>query len=787
MSPTAWLGRVSRMPRAEIWFRARTAARAEAGRLASTFYPETWQRARLAGRLEPMAGPLAVARERLEARDWMGAHAALASHFVMRRTRFLLSPDTLPALVDRLRRRFPGSVSEARAAGHRLLDRRFDLLGHGGLSFESSARGRGAIDWHFDPVHGRRMPLSYWSQVRYLDPGNGDHKIVWELNRHQHWLALGRAAWLTGDSRYRDEFVRQLESWLLDNPPLTGANWASPLELSLRSLSWLWALHLFVNSPGGTAADRRSGIPWIVDVLLGLDRQLSHVEQNLSRYFSPNTHLTGEALGLYVCGLALPELSGARRWVETGRSILLQEAGRQVCRDGGHAERATLYHRYTLDFYLLALAMAQVTEDGCADALAEVVDRLAGAARLLADDRGRLPLIGDDDGGRLFRMFDGSPADVTTSLATAAVLLDEPDLALGPSPEETWWFTGVEPRPPRDPVLRPRDRVQGRRCESGALPDTGYYVSRRGAGHHLVIDGGPHGYLNGGHAHADALSVTLTVSGRPLLIDPGTVTYTMSREVRDRFRSSQMHNTLTVDDRSTSIPKGPFHWASTADARVECWATEAAFDFFAGTVETAPRLVHRRRVVSLPGDLLVVLDSVLGAGAHDLAAHWHLAPGWMVEGAARRSLRLTHRDDGSAWLASTAAVLELFEGDDTPGLGWSSPAYGAIVPSLTVRATTRRATPASLATVVGGGSLPPDLSVQALDVTRSPGLDTMVVRLAAGGRVYLLAFSEPGAGWAASDGCGLAWRGPFALVQLTPGGDVVRMDAVEGGHVTMEG
>ena len=42
--------------------------------------------------------------------------------------------------------------------------------------------------------------------------------------------------------------------------------------------------------------------PWLVDLLLGLDRQLQLVEQNLSTYFSPNTHLLGEALALYVAG-----------------------------------------------------------------------------------------------------------------------------------------------------------------------------------------------------------------------------------------------------------------------------------------------------------------------------------------------------------------------------------------------------------------------------------------------------------------------------------------------------
>ena len=48
---------------------------------------------------------------------------------------------------------------------------------------------------------------------------------------------------------------------------------------------------------------------WLIDMLIALDRQLAHVAANLSYFFSPNTHLTGEALALYVVGTALPELA----------------------------------------------------------------------------------------------------------------------------------------------------------------------------------------------------------------------------------------------------------------------------------------------------------------------------------------------------------------------------------------------------------------------------------------------------------------------------------------------
>src|SRR5262249_56480568 len=97
---------------------------------------------------------------------------------------------------------------------------------------------------------------------------------------------------------------------------------------------------------------------------------------------------------------------------------------------------------------------------------------------------------------------------------------------------------------------------------SATLTETGYYVSRSTSGEHLVIDGGPHGYQNAGHAHADALSLTLSLAGMPFLIDPGTGLYTVDLSIRDRFRSTASHNTVVVDGRWQSSPSGPFHWST---------------------------------------------------------------------------------------------------------------------------------------------------------------------------------------------------------------------------------
>ena len=140
----------------------------------------------------------------------------------------------------------PGTRNQAIAAAEAVCQMRFDLLGYRGLFFGDP------VDWHLDPVSGRRAPLTHWSQINPLDlTAVGDSKVVWELNRHQWLVYLGQAYRLTGDDRYAETFVNHLRDWIQANPPGMGINWASSLEVSLRLIAWCWALALFRNALKG--------------------------------------------------------------------------------------------------------------------------------------------------------------------------------------------------------------------------------------------------------------------------------------------------------------------------------------------------------------------------------------------------------------------------------------------------------------------------------------------------------------------------------------------------------
>jgi heparinase II/III-like protein len=136
-------------------------------------------------------------------------------------------------IVATMQRRFPVEVEAIVARADRSIRGWFSLLGLADINFGVPC------DWLLEPLSGRRGTLEHWSRIKYLDAEvAGDKKVTWELNRHQHFVTLGQAYWLTGDERYARAFASQVSSWMDANPPNRGINWASSLEVALRRQSY---------------------------------------------------------------------------------------------------------------------------------------------------------------------------------------------------------------------------------------------------------------------------------------------------------------------------------------------------------------------------------------------------------------------------------------------------------------------------------------------------------------------------------------------------------------------
>ena len=534
----------------------------------------------------------------------------------------LSNRETMCAII---KQRFAADREALLDSAERAIAGRFDLLGFGDLSFGDP------IDWHLDPTTGKRTSLVHWSKIDYLDSNiAGDKKVIWELNRHAHFVTLGRAYWLTGDERFAEAFITQASAWMDSNPPKLGINWASSLELSFRVIAWIWALHLFADSDRLNSKFTSRFFSYLI-------AQGRHIENYLSRFFSPNTHLTGEALGLFYLGAALPELGRARRWRELGLSILIEQLPIHIRPDGTYFEQSSYYHRYTADFYthLIALARAARIELPC-EVEARVSPALDHLMWITRPDS-TTPLYGDDDGGRLIKLASRAPDDFRDTLATGAALFGRADwkhVATDAS-VETLWLLGPDALSRYNQVASHEPGETSR-----AFTDGGYFVMRDGWSRQstfALIDCGPHGTSGCGHAHADALGFEFAPQGKTWLVDPGTLTYTGDTKLRDESRTTQAHNTVTVDGQSQSIPGGPFAWNHIARSRASEFITEKAFDYFEGSHDGYMRLhdpvSHSRSILfvkqsddsALP-PMLIVRDNFDARDDHRYALRYHVAP-----------------------------------------------------------------------------------------------------------------------------------------------------------------
>jgi len=531
------------------------------------------------------------------------------------------------------------------ALAEKILNRRVPLLG-----YEIPLGDE--ICWRRDYIHDRETPPVYLRRIPYLDFARaGDHKIIWELNRHQHLVVLAQAAVLTGRKDFTNELFAQLESWLDQNPVGCGINWTSALEVAFRGLSWIWIHHLAGDRMPTPLASR-----W--------RRSLYHhgcfLENNLSIYFSPNTHLQGEALALHALGM----LFGEARWQQRGTALMHQIMETHVHPDGGHFEHSSYYHLYATDMFLFHAVLD--------DPGREYLDKLRRMARYLwaLAAPGELPFFGDDDGGRLFYPFGNRARFARATLAACSAFLGDTPWHSDPGDLHeiaAWWLGNKSAGPPSDSPV------------SEFFPDSGIATMVEG-GTQLTACVRAFGRGSAGHSHAHSLHFVLRHAGETVLIDPGTYTYVSDPVWRDRFRGTAAHNTVRIDRRDQADPSGPFRWANLPEIEMVDWKPQPwrlhARCRYRG-------LCHERRIIVQHGAVWIV-DDVSGAGTHRMEQFWHVEA--LLD---RNPIRLP---GGVRLIVPETQTVEIEQ-------GWRSPVPGVKEPHPVLRISVETELPCRMAAV----------------------------------------------------------------------------------------
>ncbi len=575
-----------------------------------------------------------------------------------------------------------------------------DLMDHRFTFFAFHRKSLGPrIDWHSDGKRDLKPPMIFSKNIDYQDIARyGDFKYIWEINRHQHLVSLAKAFFITGKAEYKNEVFAQLSDWILMNPTMKGINWTSPLELGLRLISWSW-VWLFLKDE----LDAELGKAW-VNCVYDHCRQIGG---NFSRYSSANNHLIGEAAGLFIASLTWPFGEESESWSRISREILEEEIQKQTHEDGVNKEQAVSYQQFVMDFFLLAGLLAEKKGDPFSREYWKAFQKMLDYLGSIMDMRGNIPQIGDSDNGYAVLLADGEAFDPYRSLlASGAILFKRGDLKQksGGIDEKTLWLLGPEG------ALEYQNLEGIRFAPRKEFRSGGYFIlsseDNREDEIKCIFDCGPLGYAPlAAHGHSDALSVLLTVKGKPILIDPGTYVYHSPGEWRDYFRGTSAHNTLRIDEKNQSTIGGDYMWLRKAGARLIEWMDSedlacAEGEHF-GYRSWKEDLVHQRRVVLKKKERVIeIYDRIRARRSHRVEQFFHFDEGCEVDRTGRFAWGVRQGDVHLEFRMDPGIESSLYRGSRDPLAGWSSTKFDVKRSSPTIIGRAVVTGPSSFKTVI---------------------------------------------------------------------------------------
>jgi hypothetical protein len=454
----------------------------------------------------------------------------------------------------------------------------------GGIGFGEQFFGK-EIQWRRDPLSNYVWPLDYHRDLKLMRADGSDVRLVWELNRLGHFLALARAYALTGDEKYSAEFFRQLKSWDEQNPYGRGPNWSCAMEVALRAMNLLAAFEVFRQSSQFNAAS----LEWFLHLL---QQHGNYIRRNLEfSYIATSNHYLSNVVGLLWLGLLLPELRDARSWREFGLRQMLLEMDKQVLADGADFEASTGYHRFVTELFLYSFLLCRANNVEIETRYWTRLHQMLHYIRAYLRPDEFAPLIGDTDSGQVLPVVRRRADD-------HGYLLD---------------------------ILKP----EAQHVASQAFPNAGTYLMRDGDLYLCFNASGSGINGRGSHGHNDVLSIEVSAGGRAFIVDPGTYVYSADLAKRHEFRSTAYHSTVQIDglEQNSIAIETPFVIGNEANPRVLEWQTGDDFDKVVGEHYGYP-VVHRRTVVfDKRQRCWLIDDEFFGDGEHVYEARFHFAPG----------------------------------------------------------------------------------------------------------------------------------------------------------------
>jgi heparinase II/III-like protein len=456
-----------------------------------------------------------------------------------------------------------------------------------------------------------------------------DIRDIWEQARLQNLTKLILYSSSVENVKIRgfiNKVVKEnILRWIGNNQFPFGLNYISVMECGLRIPVFFYYLKL---------SSDLSPLTWRI-ISNNIYLHAWWISERMSLYSSRGNHTVAESVGLIFAGAIFQDDRIGRAWLKKGLKYLKQELQHQINTDGGPAEQSVHYHRFILDLFWLAIDFCE--KNGIDNFQRYKALLLKGEAFSTGfqDVDGTLIPYGDSDNG----------------------------FAMAP---------GIKPRVPWSTKQAEELKI---------FQQSGYSIVKIKQNIHFVFNHGPLGmppFYN--HGHADALSITLSKANKKFFIDPGTYRYNGDPKFRKYFRGTRAHNTVAIDGKDQAKQLTRFIWSNPYDAKLIRYAKlengsiilEAVHN---GYSRLKKPVWHRRIIVWINQNKLLIKDNFEGSGRHQFELNFHLHPNVHVD-KSDNCWTLDHDGIKIYMTSITSNNFVFVKGRKNPCLGWYSQNYG---------------------------------------------------------------------------------------------------------------
>ncbi|HEM4367042.1 TPA: alginate lyase family protein [Streptococcus suis] len=422
---------------------------------------------------------------------------------------------------------------------------------------------------------------------------HGDEEWTFMLNRQEYLWKLVLAYLVEKDSRYMEQVKRFIFSWIEQvtdwHPKRTSSR---TLDTAIRCLSWLNILPFLIDW-GGLSEDEYKKL------LASIQQQLLY----LRRHYRAKDRLSN--WGIFQTGAMLLAYTYIGDQVDLeelhhfAHQEIKEQIQTQILEDGTQFEQSFLYH---VEVYKLLLELAFLLP-GYRKKWTPVLKKMADYVLQMTGPDGKSVALGDSDVH--------CTSDILQMTAIffedSTYLVDDSKLDLG-----VLFLVGEN-------GLRVFEHLTAQPRSSGGqhFSESGHSVVKEGDSY-LCFKAGP---MGSAHSHSDQNSLCFYNKGQPIIIDSGRFSY---RECEERYllKSAWAHSTCILDGYSPEQIKGSWEYDTYPQFISHSYKSFEHCHWMQGVYQakTSQGLPywHKRQVLMVGGDLLLIVDSVDCSGQHEL-------------------------------------------------------------------------------------------------------------------------------------------------------------------------